>query len=351
MLHRLRLCDFRLFADLDLRPDPSVTFIVGGNAQGKTSILEAVCVLLRLQSPRTASPAECTRFGCEAFSVDGQINDNHLQVKFHGRLKHFFINGKPPQSVGEYLGFGKVAWISNADRELISGSASARRKFLDFLGVQSLPGYLGNLRTYERALRSRNALLRDGRPRSEISAFDGPLCAAGDFLLQARRDLVAVLSPLASAAYQGISGGEGLVRLAYQPGVAGRMQQALAAGRAAEERLRSTQTGPHRDELSIDLDSRPSAAFCSEGQQRSLALALKLAQARALESATGHPPVYLIDDVFGELDPARRNNLLTELPTSAQKLITTTSLEWWVQRGIGGRVFEVAGGKAGAVGL
>lgn len=345
MLQRLRLCDFRAFSVLDLEPDPSTTFIVGANAQGKTSILEAVCVLLRLQSPRTASPSECTRFGCNAFSVDGQLDGAHLRVKFHGRLKHFTINDKAPGSAAEYLAVGKVAWISNSDREIVGGTGSVRRKFLDFLGVQSLPGYLGHLRAYERALRSRNALLRDGRPRREISAFDGPLCTAGDYLLAARSELLAGLAPLAAAAYHGISGGDGAVMLAYLPGAEGSMEDALAAGRATEERLRSTQAGPHRDEISIHLDGRPAASFCSEGQQRSLALALKLAQARSLESATGRPPVYLIDDIFGELDTARRNNLLTELPADAQKLITTTSLAWWIERGIGGRVFEVASGR------
>ena len=117
--------------------------------------------------------------------------------------------------------------------------------------------------------------------------------------------------------------------IAYQPGCAADFAEALAQSRDEETRLRATVVGPHRDDLVLQLDGRDVSSFASEGQQRSTALALKLAQARHLEAAAGTPPLYLIDDVFGELDPMRRNNLLSAMPKDAQKLITTTALDWF----------------------
>jgi DNA replication and repair protein RecF len=221
-----------------------------------------------------------------------------------------------------------VAWISNDDLQLVRGSGTQRRRYLDFLGAQIVGDYLRKLRAYERALRSRNALLKDNRPRREIAAFDPPLLDAGTVLLAARAELCETLRPAVTAACRQISGGHETLEITYHPGSGPDFAAALEKSRDEETRLRATVVGPHRDEVDIALEGRKAVTFASEGQQRSVALALKLAQARALETAASKPPLYLIDDVFGELDPLRRNNLLAALPPDAQKLITTTSLDW-----------------------
>jgi DNA replication and repair protein RecF len=328
MLTDLHLCDFRPFPAMDFHPAAGANFLVGPNAQGKTSILEAVCLLLRLQSPRTNSPGECVRFGCPGFSVDGHWAGRHLHLKYQSKLKHFALDSKPQSTAADYLAVAKVVWISNQDLDLVRGSGNFRRRFLDFLGVQLVPGYLHHLRSYERALRSRNALLRDNRPRREVASFDSSLCTAGDALLEARRTLIASMQPLAADAYRAISGLDETFVITYEAGAATPMAASLAASVTNEERLRSTVVGPHRDDLKLDLEGKPAASFASEGQQRSIALSMKLAQARDIATGTGHEPLYLIDDVFGELDPTRRNNLLAALPAAAQKLITTTALGW-----------------------
>ena len=344
MLTDLRLHDFRPFPGLEFRPVQGANFLVGPNAQGKTSILEAACLLLRLQSPRTNSLGECVRFGNPGFSIDGHWEDRHLHVKYVGKLRHFALDSKPQSLASDYLAVAKVVWISNGDLDLVRGGGAFRRRFLDFLGVQLVPGYLHQLRTYERALRSRNALLREGRPRREVSAFDPPLCGAGDFLLKERARLVAGLAQTALLAYRSISGTGETLGVAYKPGSAVPMADELAAAAANEERLRMTTVGPHRDEMVLVLDEKPAASFASEGQQRSIALALKLAQAREITSGTGQDPLYLIDDVFGELDPARRNNLLTALPAAAQKLVTTTTLAWLEEAPWTAKVFSLRDG-------
>jgi DNA replication and repair protein RecF len=328
MLKELRLRDFRCFAEKEFHPAPGLNFLIGPNAQGKTSLLEAACILLRLQSPRTASLGEAVRFDQPGFGLDGYWNERHLHVKYAGALKAFALDSKPQSRSADYLAVARVAWISNDDLQLVRGGGSQRRRYLDFLGAQVVPEYLRKLRAYERALRSRNALLKNNRPRREIAAFDGPLIEAGVVLLTARAELCAILGPLVTAACRQISGREETLEIAYRPGSGPDFAAALQESHDEETRLRTTVVGPHRDDLEVSLDGRKAATFASEGQQRSVALALKLAQARALENEAGRPPLFLIDDVFGELDSLRRNNLLAALPVDAQKLITTTSIDW-----------------------
>lgn len=328
MLRDLRLHDFRCFDQLVFEPSPGLNFIIGSNAQGKSSLLEAACVLLRLQSPRSNSLTDAVRFNRPGFGLDGHWNDRHMNVKFTNALKAFTLDSKPQSRSADYLAVARVSWISNDDILLVRGSGSYRRRYLDFLGAQVVPNYLRHLRAYERALRSRNVLLKENRPRREIDAFDKPLLEAGEVLLSARTELCRDLRPRVAEALNVISGGSEALNIVYQPGAAASFPAALHASRDDESRLRATVVGPHRDDIEIFLEGRNAASFASEGQQRSIALAMKLGQARSLEDASERPPVFLIDDVFGELDPARRNNLLAALPASAQKLVTATSLQW-----------------------
>ena len=328
VLTDLRLRGFRCFDALEFRPGVGRTFVVGRNAQGKTSILEAACLLLRLQSPRTTSPAEAVKFGHSGFALDGHCDGSHLSCRHTGEGREIALDSKPQSRTDDYLDIARVAWFANSDLDLVRGSGSVRRRFLDFLGVQSVPGYRKALRAYERALRSRNALLKDSRPRREIAAFDEPLIGAGEALLAARTGLCTALAPLARTSCSEISQGADTLETAYHPGCDGAFREALAAARPDEERLRQTVVGPHRDEVELAINGRDAAVFGSEGQQRGIALALKIAQARHLEAAQGRPPILLLDDVFGELDTVRRNCLLASLPHGAQAIITTTFLDW-----------------------
>lgn len=328
MLRDLWLRDFRCFGQIEFHPSPGLNFIIGPNAQGKTSLLEAACILLRLQSPRTTVLADAVRFGQPGFGLDGHWNERHMHVKFTGSLKAFALDSKAQSKSTDYLAVARVAWISNDDLQLVRGSGTQRRRFLDFLGSQTLPEYLRKLRAYERALRSRNALLKDNRPRREIAAFDAPLIDAGATLLAARAELCSLLSPHVTTACRQISGGNETLEISYRPGSGPDFAAALDASRDEETRLRVTTVGPHRDDVEILLEGRKATTFASEGQQRTVALALKLGQASVLEESAGRPPLFLIDDVFGELDPLRRNNLLAALPAAAQKLVTTTSVTW-----------------------
>jgi len=344
VLADLRLHQFRCFDVLEFSPGSGRTFISGANAQGKTSILEAVCVLLRLQSPRTGSLGEAVQFSRPGFALDGHCGGSHLTCRYAAEGRTITLDSKPQSRTDDYLDVARVAWFANTDLELVRGSGSLRRRFLDFLGMQCVPGYRKSMRAYERALRSRNALLKEGRPRREIAAFDAPLLEAGDVLLAARAALVDDLMPRALAACREVSGGADELAMVYKPGVASSFASALEEARAQEERLRQTVVGPHRDDIELTLNGLPAAGFSSEGQQRGIALALKLAQARHLEAVQHRAPILLLDDIFGELDPVRRNRLLASLPTRSQTLITTTFLDW-AERSASDVVFTLENGR------
>lgn len=329
MLGRITLKDFRCFAQLTTEFAPGLNLIVGTNAQGKTSLLEAVCVLLRLQSPRVATLATAVQHGREGFALDGRWGDRHLQFHLGGQRRKLVLDGVEQPTGQTYLEQARVAWFSGHDAAMVRGTSENRRRFLDFVGAQIDPTYRRQWRDYTLALRSRNALLKRPAPNwREIAAFDGPLAAAGEALTALRAALVERLAPAAAAAHAAVAGPGETLALTYRSATPpGPLGPALAAARGNDARLRVTTVGPHRDDVGLALDGR-AATVASEGQQRTVAVALRLAQVAVLAAAAGTPPLLLIDDVFGELDVGRRNALIAALPAGAQKLVSTTHLDW-----------------------
>jgi len=344
VITQVRLSQFRCFDSLDVHPGPQRTYVVGKNAQGKTSILEAICVLLRLQSPRTSTVTDLIKSNTNGFAIEGIFNDTRLSCRHTGEARELSLDSKIQPKSADYLAVGRVTWFANTDLELVKGSGSLRRRYLDFSGIQSVPGYKKALSNYERTQRSRNALLKDGRPRREIAAFDSSLIESGELLMEARSALCSSLGPLARKSCEEISGQADVLEIRYRPSCNGPFAEALAASRDEEDRLRQTVCGPHRDDIEVALNGLKASAFASEGQQRSIALALKIAQARHIKSLHGHPPLLLLDDIFGELDTERRNRLLTALPSDAQAVITTTFLDW-VDDTASDAVFFLADGR------
>jgi len=344
MLTRLSLRHFRCFDALECEFAPGMNAFVGANAQGKTSLLEAVCVLARLQSPRTSRLGDAVQHGRRGFVVDGHLAGRHMQFYYGPQRKKLALDSVAQTGTADYLEVERVVWFGSTDIDLVRGGAELRRRFLDFLGAQVDGGYRQTLRAYARALRSRNHLLKGARPDwREIAAFDGPLIEHGTALTRSREKLLRELEPHAAAGQRAMSGAAEELRLSYVKGSGEDFATALAAGREMDARLRQTGTGPHRDDVELLLGARL-PAFASEGQQRCMAIALKLGQARLLEALAGRPPLLLLDDVFGELDLERRNALLNHLPANAQQIITTTHLDWL--KGVEpGRVHRVDRGR------
>jgi DNA replication and repair protein RecF len=345
MLADLQLRNFRCFESLGIEFSPEFNFFVGRNGQGKTSILEAACVLLRLQSQRSSTLPPIVRFGEKSFAVSGRGEDHLLEFRYSPLRRKIAFDHVEQRTLDEYLRVARVVSFANTDIELVRGGSEARRRYLDFLAVQIDPRYRPNLRAYERALRSRNALLKSPHPRPrELAAYDSPLLEYGARLSAMRARLVERLAPVAAAAHRDISGTGERLELKFSPGNSDDFARDLADSRAQESRLRQTVVGPHRDDIQILVEARPANQYASEGQQRTVALALKIAQARVFMMDEGTPPLLLIDDIFGELDPMRRNSLLRHLPADAQKLVTATTMQWR-ENGVEGPVSELKDGR------
>jgi DNA replication and repair protein RecF len=335
MLSDLFLRDFRCFAQCALPLHPRCTLLIGRNAQGKTSLLEAACVLLRLQSPRTAQRSQWLRLGQSSLLLEGGFNGHRLRLGQSERLRRLAVDGAPCRLTADYLAAsGRVVWMDFRDMNLLRGGSEHRRRYLDFAAAQLDAPYLRALRDYERALRSRNFALKrsaviDWR---QVDAFGEVMQDQADLLQRSRAALVDLLRPEVSAAHSDLSAGREQASLEYVPGSKpGSLATQLRELREQEAQTRQTALGPHRDELLLQINGLAADAFASEGQQRSLALALKVAQAKVLCDAQGRAPLLLLDDVFGELDEHRRRALMQLLPTDSQCIITTTQLEWMQQ--------------------
>lgn len=380
MLSSLDLNQFRCFESLRLELQAGLTIFEGNNAQGKTSILEAACVLLRLQSPRTSTLADLIRIvdgsgsgtGTESginaesaanthihnntgtdqgqirgFSVRGRFGDSELSLRHTVKSgRKLTVDGETQGRSAEYLRYsGLVVWIASDDLTLVKGGASPRRRYLDFMASQLYPLYRPALKAYERALRSRNFLLkRDASPNwAQIDAYTKILIERGAVLTHYRRELLTALAPLAAASQKQISEQDESLVIEYQAasGADDDLAAELLRRRPDEQRRRQTLAGPHRDDITLTVNGLPAAKFASEGQQRTLALALKLAQSQLFIEKTARPPVLLIDDVFGELDPTRRNALMAAWPADSQKLVTTTHLDWLDSGRVDARIWKV----------
>jgi DNA replication and repair protein RecF len=329
MLAELQLRNFRCFESLGVEFASGFNFFVGRNGEGKTSILEAACVLLRLQSQRSSTLAPAVRFGEKSFGVSGRLDNHLLEFRYSALRRKVALDQVEQRPLDEYLRLGRVVSFANTDIELARGGSETRRRYLDFLATQIDPVYRPILRAYERALRSRNALLKSPHPRPrEIAAYDRPLLEHGAKLGAMRAKLVERLAPLAAAAHREISGTGETLQLRFTPGNNDDFASDLANSHAQELRLRQTIVGPHRDDIELLVEAKMANQYASEGQQRTVALALKIAQARIFMLEEGTAPLLLIDDIFGELDPVRRNALLRHLPGEAQKLVTVTSMQW-----------------------
>ncbi|GAA5494211.1 DNA replication and repair protein RecF [Rubritalea halochordaticola] len=348
MLTSLRLLNFRCFESLSLELPEEGALFVGHNAQGKTSILEAVCVLVRLHSPRAKSMRPLMKFDASEFGIAGEGWERDLQVRHSRAGSKMLIDGEELKTQGEYLeNGGLVVWMGNEDVELVRGSGGSRRRYLDFICSQLDQGYRRALSRYRRALKARNLLLKEPRLREDsIQAYTEILIEHGEYITSARQHVLTLLAPHLANTQKSVSGREEILAFEYQPGSGGSMVRAFESTAESERRQRQTLAGPHRDDFKILLNGFPAGDYASEGQQRTIALAMKLAQGDVLRSVGGKMPVYLLDDIFGELDLQRRNALMRYLPKSAQKLITTTNLDWMDQDLAGWSRYLVDAGTA-----
>lgn len=350
MLSNLRLQDFRCFKNLNLSVPEAGALFIGDNAQGKTSILEAICLLIRLQSPRTMKTKMMVRSEQEGFGISGECWGVKRTVRYGRKGLSMQVDDEEVNRQNTYFeNGGLVVWMGNSDLDLVRGSGEVRRRYLDFVASQLDYQYRVALSRYRKALKSRNMLLKNMRDaagqKEQIEAFNSILIIAGDYITAFREKLVESLEPHVSKAQLTVSEQKETASIEFIPSTKEGMEQTLNLNFEKDCRRGQTTRGPHRDDLSFKINDLSAVDFGSEGQQRTLALALKLGQGELLRKKCNHLPIYLLDDIFGELDYSRRNAVMEFLPNDAQMLVTTTHIDWLNDSNLKLKPFSIENGK------
>jgi len=331
IVKRLAVENFRPYEKAELIPAPGVTLLYGGNAQGKTALIEALYLTCTGRSHRTSRDAELIKAG-QPFSrvvVEAERRDGRHDVEFllrPGEKKRITLGGSVATRSGELMGHVTGVMFSPEDLRMVKDGPAERRRFVDMEISQMRPAYYAALQRYNRALLQRGTLLRTG-DLTCLDAWDEQLAKSGAEIMRARIQFVEKLSGIARGVHEAISGGEPL-EIEYRPGAkaepdAAALLKLLHEARAQDIKRMTTSVGPHRDDLGFLIAGADARAYGSQGQQRTLALALKLSELEVMNAETGEYPVLMLDDVMSELDPDRRRLLLDRL-NGVQTLIAST---------------------------
>jgi len=340
----LWLHDFRGLAEVDLALHPGLTVLYGANGQGKTSLLEAIGWVARLRSFRGVPDAMVIRAGAPGAVVRAEVVTGERTQLFEAEIRaagrnRIMCNRQPVARARDLHGLLRVTVFAPDDLALVKEGPAQRRAYLDELLTMLTPRYVAVLHDFERVLKQRNALLRgglrDADALSTLEVFDAQFVHAAGELVRGRLRLLDRLLPAVGRGYAVLAGAGSEVTGAYDTewfpepltsADAGAVESALAAALAGKRRAETerglTLVGPHRDELRLGVDGLDARHQASQGEQRTLALALRLAGHEVVGDLTGAAPVLLLDDVFSELDPERSAALVRHLPV-AQTLLTT----------------------------
>ncbi len=342
-IERLTLHHFRNLHGLDLRPAPHLNLVSGANGHGKSNLLESLHFLCLGHSPRARKDKDLIAFGDPSFVIRGEgwLGETpHAQSVEYGETGcRVRIGHHESRRLGDLLGHFLVVAFGPEDLDLLRGGPQERRRYLDVLLCQHDPGVLEVLRRYRQALRQRNAALRLrlGSEEDDVfAAFDATLAEAGARIGMLRLELVRRLQPWAREFCREIGSETEDLRLEITRAAGDvadvetlrqNLLQKLREKRAQDRENGLTSVGPHRDDLLVFLAGKAVRDFASQGQKRSVALALKLAAARMLEEACGLPPILILDDVFAELDPLRRERFGSLIAGRGQVFIATPRRE------------------------
>lgn len=334
-LEHLELVDFRNYVRAEFELHPGTTAVIGRNGQGKTNFVEGLAYLSLLGSFRSAPAEALVRAGAEQAVVRATIRQNdgreslvEAELNRNGRNR-FLVNRQRLQRSRDALGALRVSVFSPDDLALVKGGASERRRLLDDALVTLAVKNDALRLEFDRALRQRNALLKqcggrlDDAAAVTLDVWDARVAELGERVGYARATLVARLGPFVADAYHTLAGDPHDVTLVYAPAWrASGLAAALAASRGDDLRRQLTTVGPHRDELDLSINALPARTHASQGEQRTLALALRLAIHHLVSQVVDDVPVLVLDDVLSELDATRAHALLVSLP-AGQVVITT----------------------------
>ena len=351
-LRKITLRHFRNVGFTTLEFSGRQQFLLGANGQGKTNLLESAGFISALRSFRATDNKLLISHGQQVAAISAdltqeQLGETKVTIKLRRDGKELWCDQTRVTRLGDHLGKFPTVVCSSQDRLLVRGAPAGRRRWLDLTLAAMDVNYLRALQTYARALADRNALLKTGRAgEAQLAAFEKLLAPAGAELIARREIGLRELGKALALAYSQVCNSTEVAALTYAPNSpdasADALQARWEAGRARDAQFRTTLVGPHRDDFQFHVRGTAAKDFASEGQERSLVLALRLAQAGWIREKSGVRPVLLADDVLGELDPARRRRFWAAIDPETQVIATGTSLpdaalgEW--------QVFEVTDG-------
>lgn len=356
-LRQLHLSNFRNYEDQAVEFSAAKTILVGHNAQGKSNLLEAVELLSTLRSHRTSRDRDLIRDGTTLARISAVLERDLGPIELAMTLRQtgrrtVALNGQSLRRQLDFLSTLNVVQFSSLDLDLVRGGPDLRRHWLDTLLIQLEPVYAHILQQYHHILRQRNALLKAQRlgekdssapiepdtptDPAQLTLWNAQLAVAGTRVIRRRARAIQRLAPIAQTWHQAISNGSEQLEIRYAANVAieddqpEQIQQQfldkLQQRAIAEQHQGTTLVGPHRDDVEFRINQTSARQYGSQGQQRTLVLALKLAELKLIEEVIGEPPLLLLDDVLAELDLNRQNQLLDAVQERFQTLITTTHL-------------------------
>jgi len=342
IIEELKCRDFRNYEQLTLRPHPGVNILFGQNGSGKTNLLEAIHYCALGRSHRTSQDREVVRKGCSMGACGIQLVKSGIHcdvaVKLtpgESRKKQIFLNRKRAARISDMMGKLQCVIFSPEDLMLVKEGPSVRRRFLDMMLSQLSTGYFIALQQYNKALEQRNALLREGKKSGRCDAamldvFEDAMAQPAKTIVAMRRSMLEKVADCAREKYASISG-RGYERFDMKylccvdsgEDVSRQVREALRKTRADDAYRGGTSFGIHREDIALTLSGREMKLIASQGQIRTAALSMKLAQLEVFHQETGEAPVLLLDDVMSELDMTRRTRLLEEI-SGVQTFITCT---------------------------
>lgn len=339
------LTRFRSYEDLEWEPDPGVNLLIGPNGAGKTNLLEAISYLSNLKSLRSVPDSGLIQDEADTAVVRAGVSDGDrerlIEIELHRNgPRRAQVDKSKLKRTSDLLGVLRVVAFLPEDLDVVKRGPSLRRDLIDDVAVQLWPAAHLDQTEMDRALRQRNAFLRAGvRDPSTLAVWDSRVAQAGGRVLARRWKVLETLNPYLGQAYNEISNAEEHTTLTYAPswseafveqsaaGYSDDLTAALEASHAIDSERRVTTVGPHRDEPAFEIDGHDARIHGSQGEQRTVSLAARLATHRAISDTLDSKPVLLLDDVFSELDPDRSASLAAKLPKDTQTLITSARPE------------------------
>ncbi|SDI23895.1 DNA replication and repair protein RecF [Alteribacillus persepolensis] len=347
-IHSLFLKQFRNYRHIHLNVENKVNVILGENAQGKTNLMEAIYVLAFAKSHRTSKDKELIEWDQDFARIEAELSrknsTQNLEVIVSSKGKKTKINGLEQRKLSEFVGACNVVMFAPEDLNLVKGGPRIRRRFIDMELGQISAVYLHDLTNYQRVLKQRNQLLKDIFPVPDqeqeimLEVLSDQLAQAAAKVIQKRFSFIDMLQSWAERIHSQITQTKEELALTYLPAaevsedmnlskIEEKIKEKLGEDRNSEIRRGMTLSGPHRDELSLLINQKDVQTYGSQGQQRTAALSLKLAEIELIHDNIGEYPILLLDDVLSELDHHRQSHLLNTIQGKVQTFVTTTSVD------------------------